>query len=60
MNQFFFETRGKEKVNELMKAGMTSQAHHRSGPQKSGFLHSPLRLILILVSVLGFVGFLAR
>ena len=60
MNQFFFETRGKEKVNDLMKEGMTSQAQYRSGTQKSGFLHSPLRLIVILVSVLGLLGFLVH
>jgi len=60
MNQFFFETRGKEKVNDLMKEGMTSQAHHRSGAQKSDFFHSPLRLIVIFMSVLGLLGFLIR
>jgi len=50
MNQFFFESRGKEKVNDLMKEGMTSQAIHRSRSRKPGLLSRiPRSIILILV-----------
>jgi hypothetical protein len=57
MNQFFYETRGKEKVRELMKEGTRSQAHTRSNPN---ILHRLPKLIVILMVVLGVLGFLTR
>jgi hypothetical protein len=57
MNDFFY---GKERVNDLMKEGMTSQAHYRSGSQKRGLLHRLPKLILLLFVLLGFLGLLFR
>jgi hypothetical protein len=34
MNQFFYESRGKEKMKDLQEEGMRSQAFHRSGAPK--------------------------
>jgi hypothetical protein len=53
MNQFFFESRGKERVRELMNEGMTSQLHYRSRMSRSLFSHGIIRLILIVLSILG-------
>lgn len=45
MNQFFLETRGKEKVKDLLEEGMRSQAHHRSGAQS---LNPPKLIVAVL------------
>lgn len=60
MNQFYYETRGKEKVNDMMKEGMASQAQYRSGSQKSNLLQRLPKLILVSVSILGILGLLIR
>jgi hypothetical protein len=60
MNQFFFESRAKEKVNELMKEGQNSQAFYRSGAPKLGLLHRLPKLIFILMGILGIFALLAR
>ena len=57
MNQFFYESRGKEKVQDLMKEGMRSQAHYKSKPN---ILHRLPKLIVILMGILGLLGFLGR
>lgn len=49
MNQFFFETRGKEKVRDLMDEGMRSQAYHRSVARS-------FNLPKFIVTVLGILG----
>ena len=60
MNQFFYESRGKEKVHELMKEGMISQELRRSGARRYGFFHGLPKLILILAGILGFLILLAH
>lgn len=60
MNQFFFESRGKEKIRDLMKEGMTSQEYHRSGAARHGLLHRLPRLILIALIIAGFLGIILR
>jgi len=60
MNQFFYETRGKEKVKSLMEEGMRSQALHRNESLKTRVLHKLPKLVLLLLSILGLLGFLAR
>jgi hypothetical protein len=49
MNQFFFETRGKEKVRNLMDEGIRSQAYRRSVAR--GF-----NLPKFIVTALGILG----
>jgi len=60
MNQFFYEQRGKEKVKDLMREGMTSQALHRSGTRKPGILRHLPKLIIMFVGILGLITFLVR
>ena len=60
MNQFFFESRGKEKVNDLMREGITSQAHYQSGTQKRKLLHRLPKLVVLSFVLLGFLGLLFR
>jgi len=58
MNQFFYETRGKEKVKSLMEEGMRSQTLQRSGVTKSSLLHNLPKFVLILMGILGVVELL--
>jgi hypothetical protein len=60
MNQFFYETRAREKVREVMKEGLTSQELHRSGVSRNGFLQGMPRLIVITAIVLGVLGLIIR
>lgn len=60
MNQFFYEQRGKEKVNDLMREGMTSQALHRSETRKPGVLRHLPKLVVVIAGILGLITFLVR
>lgn len=56
MNQFFYETRGKEKVNGAMKEGMESQAYFRSIAPKRGIARHATKLIVLSLLLIGFLG----
>ena len=58
MNQFFYETRGKEKVKGLIEEGMRSQALRRSGAAKSEIQRNLPKLVLTLLGLLGVLGIL--
>lgn len=60
MNQFFYETRGKEKVKGLLEEGMRSQALRQSRAARSGNLRSLPRLALAALGILGILGVLLR
>ena len=60
MNQFFFESRGKEKVKDLLKEGQQSQAFHRSGAPTINPLRGLPKLIIGLLGVLGILAMLIR
>jgi len=60
MNQFFYESRGKEKVNDLMREGQQSQAFHRSGAPKLGLLRAVPKLAMTLLGILGLLSLLIR
>jgi hypothetical protein len=60
MNQFFYETRGKEKVKELLHEGQESQASYRSGAPKFSALRGLPKLIIGLLGILGILGMLLR
>jgi hypothetical protein len=60
MNDFFYESRGKEKVNELMNEGQRSQAFYRSGAPKIDPLRGLPKLIIGLLGILGILGLLVR
>lgn len=53
MTQFFYETRGREKINGLRKEGMMSQAVHRSEAPKAGFLQGVPKFYLVIIGILG-------
>jgi hypothetical protein len=60
MNQFFFESRGKEKIKDLREEGMRSQAFYRSGAPKLSLLRGLPKLVLALLGILGILGLLVR
>ena len=60
MNQFFYESRGKEKIKDLMEEGMRSQAVHRAGAPKLNALRGLPKLILVLLGILGILQLLVR
>lgn len=60
MNQFFYESAGKEKVKNLRTEGMRSQAFHRSGAPTRSMLGGLPKLLLGLLGILGLLGLLIR
>ena len=59
MNEFFYQSRGKEKVRELREEGMKSQAYNRS--KAPGFVLRGLpKLILTIVGILGVLQLFLR
>lgn len=61
MNHFFYETRGKERVTELMEEGLRAQALHRSRALKPSVLRGLPKIILGFLSTLGIIaGLLSR
>lgn len=60
MNQFFFESRGREKVKDLMNEGMTSQAYRRSGASRGSLLSRLPKLFMIVLVILGILQMVVR
>jgi hypothetical protein len=60
MNQFFYETRGKEKVKSLMEEGKQSQTLQRSKGTKSSIVHNLPKIVLTLIAILGVAELLLR
>ena len=60
MNQFFFESRGKEKVKDLMNEGMRSQTYHSSRAAKASLRSKLPKLILIILGILGILQVIVR
>jgi hypothetical protein len=60
MNEFFYQSRGKEKIRELRDEGMTNQAYYRSGASMSGILSGIPKLILIILGILGVFQIIVR
>ena len=60
MNEFFYESRGKEKIKDLRKVGMNIQEFHRSGAPKLAILRGLPKLMLILLGLLVLLGLLIR
>jgi len=60
MNQFFYESRGKEKIRDLMEEGMRSQAVHRSSAPKTGHRAALPRLLIGILTLAGLLGLLVR
>ena len=58
MNQFFYESRGKEKIKDLMEEGMRSQAFHKSHPaNRFAFSLSKLAMLLLgMIVILSLFG----
>jgi len=51
MNQSFYESRSKEKINDLMKEGVMSQAYYRSRSSKQNIFSRLSKLILIILVI---------
>ena len=60
MNQFFLETRGKEKVKDLMNEGMMSQAHNRSRSRRSSFLSRIPKISMVIFAILWILQMIIR
>jgi hypothetical protein len=60
MNHFFYESRGKEKIKEVLNEGQRSQAFQRSGAPKLDLLGGLPKLVLGLLGILGILGLLVR
>lgn len=60
MNQFFYESRGKEKINEFLKEGQGSQAFRSSGARKLDLLGGLPKLILVVLGIIGILGLLGH
>lgn len=60
MNQSFYESSSKEKINDLMKEGMMSQAHYRSRAAKVNILSRLPKLILVILGILGLIQMIIR
>ena len=60
MNYFYLESRSKEKMQELISEGITSQLHHRSSRSKNFFSHGIIKLIAALLSILGIAELLVH
>jgi hypothetical protein len=60
MNQFFYESRGKEKIKDLMDEGMRSQAFHRAGAPNLASLRGLPKLVLVVIGILGLLELLVH
>ena len=60
MNQFFNESRGKEKIKELREEGIRNQVFHRSGLPKADLLRGLPKHSVGLLGILGLLGLLVR
>jgi hypothetical protein len=60
MNQSFFESRAKEKIQDLMEEGIRSQAFHRSGAPNLASLRGWPKLILMVIGFLGLLELLVH
>ena len=60
MNQFFYESRSKEKINDLMKEGMMSQAHYRSGASKANVLSKLPKFVIVILGIFGIIQMIIR
>ena len=58
MNEFFYVSRGKEKIKELRQEGMMSQAFHRSGAPARNLASGLPKLLLGLSGLLGLLALL--
>jgi hypothetical protein len=59
MNEFFYESRGKEKIKGLMEEGMRSQALHRAGKTRR-FAFNWSKLVLTLLGILVILNILGH
>jgi hypothetical protein len=55
MNHYYIESRGKQKINKLIKEGRESQAYYRSGATKPHFLSKIPKIIYIVLGILGLI-----
>ena len=52
MNHYFLETRGKEKVNDLIQEGLRSQAYYRSFDPQARLLSKLPNIVFVILGIL--------
>jgi hypothetical protein len=60
MNQFFYESRGKEKIKDLLAEGVRSQTANRLTDQKPNRREKISKLLISLLTLAGIIGWLIR
>jgi hypothetical protein len=60
MNQSFYESRSKEKINDLMKEGQMSQAYSRSRSRKPTLLSRIPKIIVFVLAILWILQMIVR
>lgn len=60
MNQYFYESRSREKIKGLMEEGMMSQSLLRSKTATSGVRRQLPRLAILILGILGILEVLVR
>ena len=60
MNHFSYDVMRKEKIRDLQKEGVISQAFNRSGAPRLGLLRGLPKLLLAVLGTLGLLGLLVR
>jgi hypothetical protein len=60
MNHSYYESRSKEKLNDLMKEGMMSQAYSRSRSSKTNLLSKLPKFIIFILGALGLIQIILR
>jgi hypothetical protein len=60
MNHFFYETRSKEKVKQILDEGMRSQAYYRSGHPRPGLLSITPKVIFASLVIIGMLVLFIR
>lgn len=60
MNHFSYDVVRKEKIRDLQKEGMNSQAFHRSGAPKNAVLSGLPKLAMTILGLLGLLALLGN
>ena len=60
MNQSFYKSSSSEKLNNLRKEGMMSQAFYRSGASKASLLPKLSKLAIYILGIIGLLQIFAR
>ena len=60
MNQSFYESKAREKLNNLRNEGMMSQSYYRSRSSKGNLISKLPKLIIFILGALGLIQMFLR